>query len=423
MFPYAYYRAYFDGPLHGHSFRGKALYIEPDNDLLDAGGTVDIEKVSHVRVDTSAGDVVINGFSNSMNGQMLFIHKVTTANSLIFVSEEAGATEKIYTSNRQDLAFGAGQYGGAIFICVEDGGVFSWHQLDSNGLIADGTESLPSLAFASDPDTGFYRKADNRIGVTTSGVDRLIVGSDYISSRVKHYFTDGSETFPALAFSDSVTTGLYRNGLGEIALTVGGVNALSVLVDGFNNDSPFIFTNGGAAQRIYTGGLLSSDNFTDASLIPTNGIYSKGDIRTDGQFLGTATSALYADLAERYAADKEYKPGTVVILGGEKEITVTDDACDPRVFGVISANPAFKMNDKPGMNNGLNPFVALAGRVPCKVFGKVKKGDRLVTINKHGVAASVQDGLSTEPYAILGRALESKDSDGVSLIEIVVGRL
>lgn len=289
--------------------------------------------------------------------------------------------------------------------------------------MSDGTETLPSLAFASDPDTGIYRKAENQIGLTTSGIDRMVVGSDYISSYVKHYFTDGSETFPGLAFSSSVTTGIYRNALGEIAFSLGGANALSIMLDGFNNDAPFNFLNAGAAQKVYTGGLLASNSYADAVHVPSQGIFSRGNVYTGGQFLGTATSALYADLAERYAADKKYEAGTVVVLGGEKEITTTTDACDINVFGVISSDPAFRMNDKPGMDNGLNPFVALMGRVPCKVTGLVKKGDRLVTINISGVAASVGAATCVEPYAIIGRALESKDTEGIELIEIVVGRL
>jgi len=80
------------------------------------------------------------------------------------------------------------------------------------------------------------------------------------------------------------------------------------------------------------------------------------------------------------------------------------------------------MNDKPGMDNGLNPFVALSGRVPCKVLGPVKKGDRLVTTDIEGVASSA-GALPTSPYSVLGRSLEDKTSMDIGLIEITVGRL
>lgn len=136
---------------------------------------------------------------------------------------------------------------------------------------------------------------------------------------------------------------------------------------------------------------------------------------------GTATSAQYADLAERYAADAVYDYGTVVELGGAKEITVcTHDMCD-RVFGVISVKPGLMLNALAGDNN-THPFVALAGRVPCKVVGTVNKGDRLVTTSEypgHARAAAPDDHYGYQH--VVGRALESKINREPGLIEIVVG--
>jgi len=229
---------------------------------------------------------------------MLFIHKINTTNTLTLKSEEATASQKIYTSNRQDLAFGAGQYGGVILICVEDGGVFKWHQLDSNGLIANGTAVLPSLAFASDPDTGIYLSAPNKLGVTTAGVDRLTVSSLYVSSLMPHLFQDGTLLAPGIAFENSVTTGFLRDSNGYITASIGGLKALAIRPSGIESDTAVSFLNSSSGfQKILANGLLTSDNFADNTLIPTNGIYSKGNVLTGGQFLGTATSALYADLA------------------------------------------------------------------------------------------------------------------------------
>jgi len=140
-------------------------------------------------------------------------------------------------------------------------------------------------------------------------------------------------------------------------------------------------------------------------------------------FDGTATNAMYADLAERYEADKEYETGTIVKLGGTKEITETVDAFDENCFGVISSQPAFVMNSRAG-NNTTHPTVALVGRVPVKVNGKVKKFDRLVASSIPGVAMAVPEGISIADvpvYCVIGRALESKDIEGISLIEVVVG--
>jgi len=133
----------------------------------------------------------------------------------------------------------------------------------------------------------------------------------------------------------------------------------------------------------------------------------------------TATAAQYSDLAERYEADSAMEPGDVVKIGGEKEITKTTTENDADVFGVISTDPAFKMNADAG-TDGSHPYVALSGRVPCKVEGPVSKGQRLVSSTTPGVAKGVTD--TTTPLSIVGRALETKTDDGISIVEIVVGK-
>jgi hypothetical protein len=136
-------------------------------------------------------------------------------------------------------------------------------------------------------------------------------------------------------------------------------------------------------------------------------------------FAGTATSALYADLAERYHADAIYDYGTVVKIGGIYEITATDaEYCD-NVFGVVSDNPAFAMNSGAGKQS-THPYIALAGRIPVKVIGKVTKGDRLVTSNVVGYAMSSQTS-GIEWQYVIGRALEDKINDEAGIIEAVVG--
>ncbi len=137
------------------------------------------------------------------------------------------------------------------------------------------------------------------------------------------------------------------------------------------------------------------------------------------KFRGTATSADYADLAERYEADAEYEAGTVVRLGGTHEITQTLQEADKDVFGVVSAKPGFEMNASAG-TDATHPFVALAGRVPCKVIGKVVKGDRLISSNTPGTAIA-NSGDSPDYRPIIGRALESKDTEDAGTIEVVVG--
>ena len=137
-------------------------------------------------------------------------------------------------------------------------------------------------------------------------------------------------------------------------------------------------------------------------------------------FQGRATSANYADLAERYEADMELEPGEVVKLGGSKEITKTTSAKDTQVFGIVSTDPAFRMNDNEGDDDKTKPFVALAGRVPCKVIGKVKKGQRLCSSDIDGVAQALDESVDNWKI-VIGRALEDKDAEGIGKIEVVVG--
>jgi hypothetical protein len=141
---------------------------------------------------------------------------------------------------------------------------------------------------------------------------------------------------------------------------------------------------------------------------------------TNYKFRGIATSAEYADLAERYAADEEYTAGTVVKLGGSHEITQTLSQGDIDVFGIISTAPGFEMNSAAG-TDATHPFVALAGRVPCKVIGTINKGDRLVTSVYPGTARRADPAEFDDYRKIIGRALETKDTEEAGSIEVVVG--
>ena len=134
-------------------------------------------------------------------------------------------------------------------------------------------------------------------------------------------------------------------------------------------------------------------------------------------FHGTATSALYADVAERFAADDYYAPGTVVALGGAKEITRMADELSDDVFGVISTAPAYLMNSGAGSNE-THPPVAVSGRVPVQVIGRIKKGDRLVSAG-NGLARTGSK-LEITPWNVIGRALTGKLDHGVGTVEAIV---
>ena len=162
-----------------------------------------------------------------------------------------------------------------------------------------------------------------------------------------------------------------------------------------------ITINSGGGTSIINGGANASGNIGSSSSY-FNTIYAQ------------ASTALYADLAENYLADAEYIPGTVVVFGGEKEITVTSEAADERVAGVISTNPAYLMNSgEPGLP------VALRGKVPVRVVGPVTKGDSLVTSTTLGVAFSVGRE-RVYGQAVFAKSLESSDTDNEKVILAVI---
>jgi hypothetical protein len=131
---------------------------------------------------------------------------------------------------------------------------------------------------------------------------------------------------------------------------------------------------------------------------------------------GSKLQATYSDLAEFYEADVHYDPGTVIVFGGDKEITESTKFMDRAVAGVISTNPAYEMNADCG---GIALSLALQGRVPVKVVGTVKKGDILVTSDTPGHAI-----VSNEPVsgAGIGKSLQDKPTEEAGVIEAAVGR-
>ena len=130
-----------------------------------------------------------------------------------------------------------------------------------------------------------------------------------------------------------------------------------------------------------------------------------------------ATSAQYADLAEIYVSDIDYLPGTVVVFGGQKEITQSTAYAQMSIAGVISTHPAHIMN---AGSAGLP--VALQGRVPCRVTGTIRKGDLITSSEIAGVATRL-DSKDWLPGSVIGKSLEDYDSDEVGTIEVVVGRV
>jgi hypothetical protein len=137
----------------------------------------------------------------------------------------------------------------------------------------------------------------------------------------------------------------------------------------------------------------------------------------NGVISGTQINANYADVAERFAADTIYEPGTVVELGGVAEITRSVEELSENVFGVISTRAAYLMNSGAGTDE-THPPIAMTGRVPVRVTGMIRKGDRLVSAG-NGLARAAQPGEATA-FNVIGRALEGRTDTSEGTVEAIV---
>jgi hypothetical protein len=161
--------------------------------------------------------------------------------------------------------------------------------------------------------------------------------------------------------------------------------------------------SGGAATAIVNGASTGVGNIGSAATT-FNTVFAK------------ATTAQYADLAENYAADAEYEPGTVVEFGGNAEVTISNEANSTRIAGVVSTQPAYLMNSH--MTSEHVAAVALMGRVPVKVVGPVRKGDMMVSDG----AGRAKSATRPEMGSVIGKALENFNG-AYGMIEVVIGKL
>jgi hypothetical protein len=147
-----------------------------------------------------------------------------------------------------------------------------------------------------------------------------------------------------------------------------------------------------------------------------------GNIGTASSYFNTvfakATSAQYADVAEYYLADADYPIGTVLIIGGDQEVTQSNMVGQTSIAGTVSENPGVLMNR--GLTGEHVAAVALLGRVPCRVIGPINKGDLLMSSEISGVACKMENYV---PGCVIGKALENYSTETEGTIEIMVGRL
>ena len=273
-----------------------------------------------------------------------------------------------------------------------------------------------TLTVANDGGVKVGTDSDLTLTVDSGGA---IISNTIVDTDITFKVNDGGVTTTLMTLDGSAA----RVGIGtatpsqtlEVSGTIKSTTIISAVTGDVTGNLAGNVTSSGANTM---GTLVLSDKLTTQEIEPdTDATY---DIGTSSKGYNTihakATSAQYADLAEVYESDSEYEVGTVVIFGGEKEITVSSMGSDPRVAGVISENPAYLMNDKSA-----GQAVALQGKVQCKVMGQISKGDMLVTHSQHpGVA---RKGTNPTIGTVIGKALEDYNSTEIGTINIVAGRL
>lgn len=367
-----------------------------DNETLGAAGS----RFSQLHVDTIF-------IGDPASGTSQYIKKAKTGGStsvVLDIGESDAPIDNLYVSNIT-LANGGGISG----LNVETFGS-NTAPIDevwaSNVVVNEGNVWTNNLGFYGDlrnPVTGaIVVDVSGDAVITTTGVatmsnktlDGATLAADNsatLGNAGTKFGTVFSSTFDGVTANLTGTATIAQGNITTINSTTG---TFAGTVQGSTVTDGALSINGGAI----TGG--------------TNGVFS-GNINAT-YFNGEATSAQFADLAEIYSADTDYEAGTVVKIGGEAEVTMTTEHADTDVFGVVSTSPAYLMNSQA---DGVP--VALAGRVPVKVIGKVKKGQRLTSSDVPGLAWAADE--ETPIQAVIGRSLEDKDNGDEGTIEAVIG--
>lgn len=226
--------------------------------------------------------------------------------------------------------------------------------------------------------------------------NNVIVDTDYIDTAANHYLIQYGNSFRVCTGSKSGT-----------ALRLTYADALNVngKVKVFHLDYKVMQYLGVGIDNLRDEIGRNYVTLNTQQTITANKTFS-GNVTFTNTILGVAQYALWADLAECYASDAQYQPGTLVKFGGKYEVTVADD----KVNGVISSKPGFLLNRE--QINGVP--VALSGRVPVRVVGRVERFDNIVLSSEYP-GVGVVDNTAT-PEFVIAKALRSKHTKEEGLV-------
>ena len=391
--------------------------------LSDTGFVGNVTNQGNLRLGASgnAAVVIVTGTGANVTGYVTATANVTGAN--IITAGFASATGNITGGNisTTGLLTAAGN--------VIGGNINSAAAISAVGLITAGG----NVTGANIATNGIVTAAGNITGgnILTSGqlsaggavnATGNITGGNIITS-------GGITATGTITASGNVVAGSGRFFLGDGGLLSNVSAAISVTRIENGTSNVAVGSSGGNVTIGVAGTanvvVISTTGVTTNGLtvpsITKSGSNAVGNIGSSSnyfnQVFATATTALYADVAERFAADEVLVPGTVVELGGTQEITRSQTDLSENVFGVISTRPAYTMNGGAG-DDDTHPKVAMTGRVPVLVTGVVKKGDRLVSAG-NGIARAAKPGEATA-FNTIGRSLVDKTTPESGTIEAIV---
>jgi len=278
--------------------------------------------------------------------------------------------------------------------------------------------TLGSLSVTGNANVGNLG-ATNLVGTLTTATQTNITSVGTLGSlSVTGNITGGN-------ISATAHTGTTVSVTGNV--TAGNLSVTNIAGTLTTASQPNITSVGTLGSLSVTGNITGGNVITTGSTgvlsvnsIEHSGSNSAGNIGSTTSYFNTvfatATSAQYADLAEKYLSDDWYSPGTVLVFGGSAHVTACSQYADHRAAGVVSTAPAHLMNAEL---SGITATVALAGQVPCKVIGPVAKGDVLTTSAVEGYA-KVLDFSQFKPGCIIGKALEECNSGPTTILIAVV---
>ena len=325
----------------------------------------------------------------------------------------------LYVTNKTDNTvsqFSVDQTAGtltAITTAIATGTTPSGIVVDPTGRFVYVTNSTSNTVsqFSINQTTGALTSISSSIGAGTypSGIaadptGKFIYVSNNSSNTISQFSID-QNSGALTSISSAIATGTSP---GSLAVIANGQYLYAVIGGQLSGSSPY---NGIQSYIInaFMAGSVTSLRLTTGANTTAGNITGTWSLTT-----GSSLTATYADLAEYYKTDKPYEAGTVLAFGGDKEVTLAED-CTTRVAGVVSTNPAYVMNSS--CEGEFTVAIALQGRVPCKVRGKIFKGDMLVS-GGNGFARPV---LFPVLGTVIGKALENFEGEGV--IEVAISRM